>query len=76
MVTAILGCEFFEKVVVRNKLMQMAREPLIQFLIIGACIYGVYALFGAPDEEAADKTIIVDAGRIDDFVGEWQRSWN
>ena len=60
----------------RNKLMQMAREPLIQFLIIGACIYGAYALFGTPDEDTVDKTIVVDAGRIDGFIGEWQRRWN
>jgi peptidyl-prolyl cis-trans isomerase C len=56
--------------------MQMAKEPLIQFLIIGACIYGAYALFGAPDEDIADKTVIVDARRIDGFIGEWQRRWN
>lgn len=56
--------------------MQMAKEPLIQFLFIGACIYGVYALFGAPDDDAADKTIVVDAKRIDGFIGEWQRRWN
>ena len=61
---------------VRNKLMRMAKEPLIQFLIIGACIYGAYALFGAPDEDTVDKTIIVDAGLIDGFIGEWQRRWN
>lgn len=56
--------------------MQMAKEPLIQFLFIGACIYGAYALFGAADDEAADKTIVVDAKRIDGFIGEWQRRWN
>jgi len=61
---------------VRNKLMQMAKEPLIQFLFIGACIYGVYALFGAPDDDATDTTIVVDARRIDGFIGEWQRRWN
>ena len=48
----------------RNKLIQLAREPLVQFLFIGACIYGAYALFGAPDEDAADRTIVVDAERI------------
>jgi len=56
--------------------MQMAKEPLIQFLFIGACIYGVYALFGAPDDDATDTTVVVDARRIDGFIGEWQRRWN
>ena len=59
-----------------SKLIQMAREPLIQFLFIGACIYGAYALFGTPDDDAADRTIVVDAKRIDGFIGEWQRRWN
>jgi peptidyl-prolyl cis-trans isomerase C len=61
---------------VPNKLMRMAREPLIQFLIIGACIYGAYALFGAPVDGATDETIVVDAKRIDGFIGDWQRRWN
>jgi hypothetical protein len=56
--------------------MQMAKEPLIQFLLIGACIYGVYALVDAPDDAAAGRTIVVDAQRIDRFISEWQRRWN
>jgi len=54
----------------------MAKEPLIQFLLIGACIYGAYALVGAPDDAAADRTIVVNASRIDGFISEWQRRWN
>jgi hypothetical protein len=54
----------------------MAKEPLIQFLFIGACIYGAYALFGAPDDDVADRTIVVDANRIDSFISQWQRRWN
>jgi peptidyl-prolyl cis-trans isomerase C len=61
---------------VRNKLIQMTKEPLIQFLFIGACIYGAYALFGAPDDDVANSTIVVDARRIDGFIGEWERRWN
>jgi len=56
--------------------MQLAKEPLIQFLIIGACIYAAYALIGAPDADTTDRTIVVDAKRIDGFIGEWQRRWN
>jgi hypothetical protein len=54
----------------------MAKEPLIQFLFIGACIYGAYALFGAQDDDAADRAIVVDANRIDGFISQWQRRWN
>jgi hypothetical protein len=55
---------------------QLAKEPLIQFLLIGACIYGVYAWFGAPDDDVMDNTIIVDAARIESFIGQWQQRWN
>jgi hypothetical protein len=54
----------------------LAREPLIQFLLIGACIYGAYAWVGAPDEDATDNTIIVDAARMESFIGQWQKRWN
>ena len=60
----------------RNELLNLAKEPLIQFLLIGACIYGAYAWFGAPDEDATDNTIVVDAARIDAFIGQWQKRWN
>jgi hypothetical protein len=53
----------------------LAKEPLVQFFLIGACIYGAYALYGAPGEEVSDKTILVDAGRIESFIGEWERRW-
>jgi len=61
---------------VRSRLIQLVKEPLVQFLLIGACIYGFYALYGAPDEKVDDKTILVDAGRIEIFIGEWERRWN
>jgi hypothetical protein len=53
----------------------LAREPLIQFLLIGACIYGAYAWIGAPDEDVTDNTIIVDVARIESFIGQWQKRW-
>jgi len=61
---------------VRYRLIQLAKEPLIQFLLIGACIYGAAELYGAPDEAVIDRTIVVDAGRIETFISEWQRRWN
>jgi hypothetical protein len=59
----------------RNALIRVAREPLAQFLLIGVCIYGAYALFGAPDEDAAERTIMVDANRIKGFIAAWERRW-
>ena len=34
---------------------QLAKEPLVQFLLIGACIYGLYAAYGTPVDEAIDN---------------------
>jgi peptidyl-prolyl cis-trans isomerase C len=61
---------------VRNKLTRLFTEPLIQFLMIGTCIYGAYALFGAPEEDFRDTTVHVDATRINGFISEWESRWN
>ena len=58
-----------------SRLPRLLKEPLIQFLLIGACIYGVYALFGATDEENSDSIILVDANRIGGFVAQWKARW-
>ena len=59
-----------------NRLTRLFTEPLVQFLIIGACIYGAYALFGTPEEDFRDTTIRVDANRIEAFIGQWEGRWN
>lgn len=59
-----------------KRLPRLFKEPLIQFLLIGACIYGAYALFGAPDEENADSTILVDGNRMSGFAAQWKSLWN
>jgi len=46
---------------VSNRLTRLLKEPLIQFLIIGGFIYGAYALFGTPEEDFRDTTIVVDS---------------
>ena len=59
-----------------HALVRLFKEPLLQFLLIGACIYGAYGLFGAPPEEDADTTVLVDANRIKSYVAQWQSRWN
>jgi len=61
---------------VSNRLTRLFKEPLIQFLLIGACIYGAYALFGAPEEGDADSIVRVDANRIRGFAAQWKARWN
>ena len=52
---------------VPKRLIKVAREPLVQFLLIGALIYGAYSLYGPADESVDEKTVIVDANRIESF---------
>jgi peptidyl-prolyl cis-trans isomerase C len=56
--------------------MRWLKEPLIQFLLIGAAIYGAYGLFAPPSEEDMDSTVVVEAARIESFVAQWQSRWN
>lgn len=52
--------------------MNFLREPLAQFLFIGAAIYGAYWLAGTPEEAADDFSVVVDEAQIDNFVAGWQ----
>jgi hypothetical protein len=61
---------------VSNKLTRLFTEPLIQFLIIGAGIYGAYAMFGTPEEDFRDTLVHVDSNRINAFISEWESRWN
>ncbi len=60
----------------RGKLTRLAKEPLIQFLLIGAFIYGLSALYGTREDTLADRTIIVDETRIAGFINQWEARWN
>ena len=56
--------------------MKFLREPLVHFMVIGAAIYLLYAVFAEPAAEATDKTIIVSAGEIEWMNTAWQKRWN
>ena len=59
-----------------NRLTLLFKEPLIQFVVIGACIYAAYGLFGAPDEVDTNSTIVVEANRVNGFAAQWKSRWN
>ena len=52
------------------------REPLVQFLLIGALIYAAYALFGAPDEDEAQRTVYISEAQIVNLAAMWEKRWN
>jgi peptidyl-prolyl cis-trans isomerase C len=57
---------------------KLLREPLLHFFLIGAAIYGAYAIYGAPAEEggADERRIVVDKAQVDGFVAAWQARWS
>ena len=59
-----------------HSITRLLKEPLIQFLLIGACIYGAYGLFAPPDESDLETTVVADANRINGFVAQWSSRWN
>ncbi|MFC1695116.1 peptidyl-prolyl cis-trans isomerase [Pseudomonadota bacterium] len=59
-----------------SRLTRLFKEPLLQFLIIGAAIYGAYALFASPEDDYRDNTILVDANRINVMISEWEARWS
>ena len=53
-------------------MLRLLKEPLVQFLVLGALIYGAYGLFGAGTEDEGDYVIVVDEARVEGFVSGWQ----
>ena len=51
---------------------KLLREPLFQFLIIGAGIYLAYGLLAAEDPADDEFTVVVDDTRIQAFVSGWE----
>ena len=51
---------------------RLFREPLIQFLILGAVIYSAYGLFGQDGEGEQDSTIVIDGPRLEVMISTWQ----
>ena len=60
----------------RKLIVRIIKEPLLHFMLLGACIYGAYALFGTPEADDIDTSIHVDSKRIDAFISEWQSRRN
>ena len=62
----------------RNRLLSIAREPLVHFLLLGGAIYLAYGLMGPGVEGSADdaRTITVSTAEIGWLSESWQKRWN
>lgn len=52
------------------------REPLVQFLLIGALIYAAYALVGVPDDDESERTVYISEAQIVNLAAMWEKRWN
>jgi parvulin-like peptidyl-prolyl cis-trans isomerase-like protein len=57
---------FFSKVI---------REPLVHFVLIGAAVFGLYALLSNTDREEARDKIIVTEGRVQQLAQVFAKTW-
>ena len=56
--------------------MNLLREPLLHFLLIGAAIYAAYGWLADPAPEPDDLAITVTAGEQLWMRDSWQKRWN
>jgi hypothetical protein len=52
------------------------REPLVQFLFLGGLIYLAYALFSPQVEEENERSIVVNASKVQWMQNSWKQRWN
>ena len=57
-------------------LFNLARQPLVHFLAIGAVIGAAFVWIGDRDDEQVDRTIRVRAAEISRMEAGWQARWN
>lgn len=51
------------------------REPLLHFLLIGAALFFVYEWSSTKEPSDADNQIVVSAGRIEQLINVFQKTW-
>ncbi|HEU4342242.1 MAG TPA: peptidylprolyl isomerase [Candidatus Binatia bacterium] len=55
---------------------QLIREPLVQFLIIGAVLFGLYRLPGGEAAPGTSNRIVITAGDIEQMRAIFARQWH
>ncbi len=56
-------------------LLKLIREPLVHFVLIGAGVFGLYALVSGDEPEAARDTIVVTGGRVQQLAQVFAKTW-
>jgi hypothetical protein len=56
-------------------LSKIVREPLVHFVIIGAAVFGLYALMAGDGQEGAKDKIVVTEGRVQQLAQVFDKTW-
>ena len=60
----------------RKAVTDLARQPLVHFLVVGAAIAVLYGWLGGRDAVRADRTIRITSANISRLQAEWRARWN
>jgi hypothetical protein len=53
----------------------LLREPLLQFLVLGAVLFGLFGMFGKGNEAEAPAKIVIPAARVATLADGFARTW-
>ncbi len=56
-------------------IVKAAKEPLLQFLLIGAAIFALYGIYAPQENSGQERTITITAGEIDWMETSWKKRW-
>jgi hypothetical protein len=56
-------------------LSKIIREPLVHFVLIGAAVFGLYALVAGEEPEGARDAIVVTEGRVQQLAQVFAKTW-
>ena len=59
-----------------STIVRWIREPLVQFIVLGAAIYGAYAFLGERSEEEQERRIVITEAQITSIANGFARRWN
>jgi PPIC-type PPIASE domain len=55
--------------------MTLLREPLLQFLLLGAALFGLFGMFGKKNEAEAPAAIVISVARVATLADGFTRTW-
>ena len=57
-----------------KRIFSIFREPLVHFMLIGACLFLIFGVTRQDDGDTANR-IIVDPGQVEQLAAQFKRTW-